>query len=145
MEKKSGIRWGRVLAAALLSEVAVIAILLAVTTVHRLLSPGLTAAESLEFGARAGYYVAPAASGLATFLSVLWLARKLTSGFVPNGTLVGVAAVVLTAGFIFGARPEDRLMYIVSFVLRIVAGYLGGVVAQRMFANPALSAQQTAG
>ena len=66
-----------------------------------------------------------------TFLCALWVARKLTSSFVLNGTLVGVVAVVLTAGFVFAAKPEDRLMYIVSFALRIVGAYLGGLVAQR--------------
>jgi hypothetical protein len=51
--------------------------------------------------------------------------------FVANGTLVGTVAVVLTLGFFFAAKPEDRLMYGVSFLLRIIGGYLGGVVAQR--------------
>jgi hypothetical protein len=44
--------------------------------------------------------------------------------------LVGVAAVVLTLGFLFVAKPGERLMYGVSFVLRILGGYLGGVVSQ---------------
>ncbi len=136
MGQKSRIRWTRVLIAALLSEAAVIVILLAITMSYSLLiSPGKSAAEYQEFGALAGYYVAPAAAALATFLSVLWVARKLTSDFIANGTLVGVAAVILTAGFLAGAKPEHRLMYIVSFALRIVAGYLGGLVAQGIFAH----------
>jgi hypothetical protein len=73
------------------------------------------------------------AAGLATFLSVLWVARKLTSDFVANGTLVGIIEVVLTIGFLFGAKPEYRLKYIVSFVLRIVAGYVGRLAAQAIF------------
>jgi len=44
---------------------------------------------------------------------------------------VGLVGVVLTGGFIFTAKPGDRLMYVVSFVLRIVGGYLGGLVAQK--------------
>jgi hypothetical protein len=97
-----------------------------------LIAPGRTVAEYDAFGELAGYYVAPAAAGLATLFGALWVARKLTSAFVANGTLVGVAAVVLTGGLIFVARPEDRLMYGVSFVLRILGGYIGGVVAQRV-------------
>jgi hypothetical protein len=33
---------------------------------------------------------------------------------------VGVAAGRLSVGFIAAAEPDDRLMYIVSFALRIV-------------------------
>ena len=35
-------------------------------------------------------------------------------------------------GLLFVAKPEERLMYGVSFVLRILGGYLGGVVAQSL-------------
>jgi hypothetical protein len=131
---KSRIRWGRVIAAAVLSELGVITVLMAVTITYTfLISPGHGFADYQRFGERAGYYVAPVAGGITTFLSVLWLARRLTSHFILNGTLVGVAATVLTAGFLFGAKPEDRLMYLVSFAIRIVAGYLGGLAAQALF------------
>ena len=116
MEK---IRWGRIVLAAVAAEVVVILLLVAVSTVFKV--PGELA----------GYYVAPPASGLATFLMVLWVARKLESRFILHGILVGLVGVVLTAGFIFTAKPEDRWMYVASFVLRIVGGYLGGLVAQR--------------
>ncbi|MBZ5631848.1 MAG: TIGR04086 family membrane protein [Acidobacteriia bacterium] len=115
----ANIRWGRVILAAIAAEVGVILLLVAASTVFKVSS------ES------AGYYVAPPASAVATFLMVLWVARKLESRFVLHGLLVGVVGVVLTAGFIFTAKPEDRWMYVVSFVLRIVGGYLGGLVAQK--------------
>jgi hypothetical protein len=133
LKESSRIRWGRVVAAAVLSEALVIAVLVATTTAYRfLIAPGRTAAEYDAFGELAGYYMAPAAAGFATFFGALWVGRKLTSAFRVNGALVGVAAVVLTAGFLFAARPEDRLMYGVSYVLRMLGGYLGGAVAQRM-------------
>jgi len=113
------IRWGRVVLAAVAAEAAV-----------TLLIVGFNAIRP-EFGEWAGYHVAPPASAVATFLMVLWAARKLEAGFVLHGILVGLTGVVLTGGFIFAAKPEDRLMYGVSFVLRIIGGYLGGVVAQR--------------
>jgi len=131
---KSRIRWGRVIAAAVLSEAGVIAVLLALTAAYSLfIAPGRTAAEYQAFGARAGYYAAPAASGLATFLCVLWVARKLTADFVAHGALVGIAAVMLSAGFLFGAKPEDRLVYLASYAIRLAAGYLGGLAAQARF------------
>jgi hypothetical protein len=130
---KSGIRWGRVILAALLSELAVIAVLLTLTGFYALLSHKSTAAELQQFGQRAEYYVAPVASGLAVFLSALWATRRLAANIVLNATLVGVVAVILTVGMVFGARPEDRLMYIVSFAIRIAAGYLAGLTAQARF------------
>ena len=130
---KSQVRWGRVMAAALFSELGVIAVLLAASAVHALLiAPGRSATEYQAFGRLAGYYVAPPASGLATFLFVLWLSRRLSAHFTLNGTLTGMAAAILASGFLFTARPEDRLMYFVSFALRIAGGYLGGVVAQSL-------------
>jgi putative membrane protein (TIGR04086 family) len=119
MTRMANIRWGRILLAAVAAEVVVILLLVAASTVFKV------PAEL------AGYYVAPPASGLATFLTVLWVARKLESRFILHGVLVGLVGVVLTGGFIFTAKPEDRLMYLVSFVLRIVGGYLGGLAARK--------------
>jgi hypothetical protein len=128
----TGIRWKRVIVAAVLSEAGVIAVLLAaIATYGSVVAPGMSAAEYRMLGQRLGYYLAPTAGALTTFLMALWVARKLESRYVANGVWVGVVSVILTSGFIFTARPEDRLMYGVAFVLRIVAGYLGGFVAQR--------------
>jgi hypothetical protein len=103
---------GRVLLAAVLSEVAVVAVLTVTTTAYRFwVARGRTATEYQAVGELAGYYVAPAAAGVATFLGALWVGRRLTSAFLANGTLVGVAAVVLTGGLLLVAKPEDRLMY----------------------------------
>jgi hypothetical protein len=77
--------------------------------------------------------VAPATGAIMTVLSVLWAARRLTSDFILHGILVGVVSVVLTVGFIFGARPDHRMMYIIAFALRIVGGYAGGMLGQWMF------------
>jgi len=115
----ANIRWGRVLLAAVAAEVIVTLLILAASTVFKV--PGELA----------GYYVAAPASAVATFLMVLWVARKLESRFILHGVLVGLAGVVLTGGFIFTAKPGDRLMYAASFVLRIVGGYLSGLVAQK--------------
>lgn len=128
----SRIRWGRVVAAAFLSEVAVILVLLAVMEAHRfLIAPGRTPAEYDAFADLAGYYVAPPATLPAVFFAVLWAARKLTSAFMTHGMLIGIASVILSIPFVFMAEPEERLMYGVSYLLRIVGGYLGGAVAQR--------------
>jgi hypothetical protein len=49
--------------------------------------------------------------------------------------VVGVSAAILTSGFLFAAKPEARLMYVVSLVLRIVGGWLGGWIAHRALAR----------
>ena len=129
----STIRWGRVVIAALLSEVGVMAVIIIMNAAYRfLVAPGRSSAEYQAFGDAANYYVAPIAAGLATFFGALWATRKMTSSFIVNGTLVGLIAVVLTVGLLFAAKPEDRLMYGVSYLLRVLGGYFGGLVARQM-------------
>jgi putative membrane protein (TIGR04086 family) len=115
-----------------MSEVTVMVVLLAVIGAYRyLIAPGSPAGAYQHFDDLAAYYVTTATAGVAVFLGALWVSRRLTSSFVVNGALVGATAVVLTVGFVFMAKPEDRLMYVVSFALRILGGYLGGLTAQR--------------
>ena len=141
----TGIRWKRVILAAFLSEAGVIAVLLAAVAIYSsVIAPGLSDAEYQGLGARVGYYVAPTAGAVTTFLMVLWIGRKLNSRYVAHGVWVGLVSVILTLGFIVTARSEDRLMYGIAFVLRIVAGYLGGVTAQRRFGEPAAHGRRLA-
>lgn len=134
--QRTVIRWKRVVVAAVLSELAVIAAIAIVMAVYALLiAPGRTGAEYGEFGENAGYYLAAPAAALSVFVMALFAVRKLESGFVANGVLVGVIATLLTAGMIAGARPGDRPVYIASFVLRIAAGYAAGLWAQRGHRN----------
>jgi hypothetical protein len=136
LEKNNQVRWKRVVLAAFLSEVFVLAVLSAAMAIHRfVIAPDGTAAQYQEFALRAGYYLAAPAAALGTFMFAFWATRRLESGFITNGVLVGAVATLLTVGFIFGARPEDRLMYVVSYALRIVAGYAGGVAAQKGVSN----------
>jgi hypothetical protein len=131
-ENSHGILWKRVVLAAFLSEAGVVAVLSTIIAIYAMTSvPGQTDAQSQEFAELAGYYVAAPAAALTTFLFALWAVRKLASHFIANGALVGVVATVLTVGFLFGAKPEHRVMYVISFVARIAAGYTAGLVAQR--------------
>jgi len=132
--RKHGLRWGLIVLAAFLAEVAVILIIGAAIMAHRIwIAPGQTEAEYRAFGELAGYYAGPAGGALMTFLFALWVGRKLNSDFILHGVLIGVAGVLLTAGFIAIAKPEHRLMYVISYVLRIAAGYLGGRAARARF------------
>src|SRR5262245_57499 len=121
--QRTSIRWKRVIVAAVLSDVAVVAVISIVMAAYALLIvPGLTSAEYGELGQNVGYYIAAPAAALAVFLMAFWAVRKLESGFVGNGVAVGVIATFLTVWMIVGARPGDRWMYVASFILRIVAG-----------------------
>jgi hypothetical protein len=131
--KRSNIRWGRVVLGAVLSEVAVILLLLGITLAYSVaIAPGLTQAQYGEFSRHAGYYVAPTAGAISTFLTVFLLTRRLNSGFVANGILTGIVGVLLTVGFLVTAKPEDRFMYGIAFLLRIAGGYLGGFTSQKL-------------
>ena len=130
--KRGAVAWKRVIVGGFLSEVAVIiAISLVIVAYRFIIAPGRTSEEYSEFGQNAGYYMSGPAATVAVFLMALWAVGSLESGFILNGLLVGIIATVLTLGFLAGARPGDRWMYVASFVLRIAAGYAAGVMAQR--------------
>src|SRR5262245_55698138 len=131
--KQSAIHWKRIVLAAFLSEVAVIAVLSVIIITHRfVIAPALTPAQYDEFAQNAGYYVAAPTAAIATFVFAFLAARRLEADLITNGVLVGVIATLLTLGFVFGARPQDRLMYIISYLGRIIAGYAGGFAAQKI-------------
>jgi hypothetical protein len=125
------IHWGRVVIGGVLSELGVIAVLLISIALYvKPIAPGISAGERKALGERVGYYVAPAAGFVTTALAAFWASRVLDSGFIANGLMVGVISVVITVPFSLAAKPEHRFMYGVAFVLRLAAGYIGGVIAQ---------------
>ena len=127
---RSGIRWLRVVLAGFLAELTTIIVITLVIVAHNLAVGGAESdAEKQQLAARAGFYVAPVASIVLTFLFALWVARKAAARAVLHGTLVGVVAVVLSAAFIFAAEPAARWMYAASYVLKLLSGYAGGAFA----------------
>lgn len=127
----STIRWWRIIVAAVLSEVGVVAVLLAAIAVYKIMiSPGLSDDEYRGLGERVGYYVAPTAGFVTTLAMAFWAVRGVQSSGIASGVLVGVISVAITAPFFLTAKPEHRLMYGVAFALRIAAGCLGAVLAR---------------
>ena len=84
--------------------------------------------------------MAPGAGFVTTVLAVLWAARPLVARFIAHGMLIGLGSVLLTVGFIFSAQPDHRLMYVIAFALRLLAGPAGGAVAQWRLAAKAARA-----
>jgi hypothetical protein len=129
----STIRWGRVIVAGVGSEVGVIATLLVGIAIYRWLNaPAPAPVDNQRIGERLGYYIAPAAGFLTTFLTALWATQGLASGVILTGLFVGVISVAIALPFLFSARPEHRLMYGVAFALRLIAGCLAGVVVRAL-------------
>ncbi len=134
--KQSSIHWVKILVAGLLAEiVTIIIIVLAVTIYNFTIGSGQTEVQKQAFAAQAGFYVAPVASIVLTFLFAFWVGRKVKSKIVLHGTLVGVVATLLSVGFIFAAQPEVRIMYAASYILKLLSGYAGGVFAQKRLSS----------
>jgi hypothetical protein len=116
------IQWGRVLLAAFLMELALIAIAVPVT---------LLGASWLLV------YIVPPLSFLITFAITVWLGRKIKSRLVLQGVLIGIAGsimyVVLTR-----AQPEPW-PYLLAHVLKVAGGAAGGMVLARRSASTELA------
>ena len=127
----TGIVWTRVILAAIASEVGVIVVLLvAIAAYKRVLEPSGRTVDNRALGERLGYYIAPGAGAMTTFAMATWAARGADSRYLAHGLWVGALSVLLALGFAITGRREHRFMYGVAFTLRIVAGALGGLVAQ---------------
>jgi hypothetical protein len=81
------IHWIRVLVAAALLEVALVAITLAI---------------SLFMEVRAFLPFVPVVVFVVGFPFGMWIARKLAAGFVLHGTLVGIVATLIYLGLVLG-------------------------------------------
>ena len=110
------IHWGRFVIAGLAAEILLILIFLSFV---RLYGRG-TASEAIVIGG----------SFLFMLLGALWVARKIESGFVLHGFLVGIVAVIL---YVIVSLPTVlRGEYPGSYWLAVVYGHtpklLGGIV-----------------
>jgi hypothetical protein len=112
MNTSGKFHWLRVFIGGFLAEVSVIVLVIPI---------------SLLFGQHVLLYVAPAASLLSCFLFAWWVGRRIDSGFVWHGILVGVVATLLYVGLTVG-RPEPW-PYLVAHGLKILGGAAGGGVA----------------
>lgn len=114
MNASKRIHWARVLLGGFLAEASVFALVLPVYLIA---------------GQHALLYAAPAASLAMCFLLALWVGRRLESGFVLHGILIGVVATLLYVG-IDRAGPEP-FAYLVAHGLKILGGAGGGLLAGR--------------
>jgi hypothetical protein len=128
------INWKRVLIVGFISEI----VLFALFRLVNLLPPGLT----LEILVYMDWF------GL-MFIGGLWIARRLESGFVLHGVLVGIVAnilfvVILLPAIIRGQLPDGYWIgALPSFVVKIagsMAGaYVGGIRRKKLLSAQAKS------
>jgi len=81
------------------------------------------------FGQRAFLTSILVASAVMPFIFAVWVCRRVDSGFVLHGALVGIIAVLFYLGLAWG-QPQPRL-YKIAHGLKVVGGMAGGVAAAR--------------
>ena len=108
------IQWGRVLLAAFLMEVVLVAV-----------------AVPLFLGGagRLLVYVVPPLALVATFAVTVWLGRKIKTHFALHGVLIGVVGTLMYIA-ITRAQPEPW-QYWLAHALKVVGGAAGGMVLTR--------------
>jgi hypothetical protein len=108
------IQWGRVVLAAFLMEVILIAV----------------AVPLFMSGAgRVLVYVIPPAALIATFFITVWIGRGIHSKFVLHGALIGIVGTLMYVA-LTRAKPEPW-PYWAAHTLKIVGGAAGGMVLAR--------------
>jgi hypothetical protein len=112
------IHFGRILAAGILAELVVFAIVFPVQHF---------------FGQQAFLVSILMASFALPFAFALWVARHVTSQFALHGALVGLVAALFYMILAHG-QPEP-LLYKIAHGLKLVGGWMGGIVAERRMAS----------
>jgi hypothetical protein len=123
------IRWGLVVAAALLAEISVIAIFFLL-----LLGATLAGVPAIASPLSPLDYADALISSFAmVFVFTLWLGKRIESAFVLHGVLVGAVATLLFVALSFGMSGtfEEPALYWVAHGLKILGGAAGGFVAAR--------------
>ena len=119
MNPSTRIHWVRALIGGFLAEAAVFVIVIPVL---------------MTAGQHPLLYIAPIASLVMCFLFAIWVGRRLESGFVLHGVLVGVVATLIYLA-LTRAQPEPPA-YLLAHALKLLGGAAGGLVASRRRAAP---------
>jgi hypothetical protein len=114
-----GLRWGRILGAGVVAELAVFAI---VFPVQHFLGQQAFLASIL---------IASFAMPLA---GALWVCRRAASQFALHGALVGLVAALFYLIIAWG--QTEPLLYKIAHGLKLVGGWLGGLMAARRAQKP---------
>ena len=119
-------RWGRIILAVVLAEVAAVLVLVLIVAV---LGPSESAAAA-AYAQRLGRWVGPIGGGAATFLAALWAARgNSATAATQVGLWVGVLAAALDVAILVLSGAGFEWLLVLSNGIRIGAGFIGGRLA----------------
>jgi hypothetical protein len=123
------VHWGRIVIAGFLSEVAVFAIFLFLLTAATLAGVPDVARPMGTLD----YIDAVLSSFTMVFLFTLWSGKRIESGFMLHGALVGVVGIVLfTIMWVATTRSlAQPPLYLVAHLLKVLGGLTGGLVVER--------------
>jgi hypothetical protein len=121
------IRVGRIVIAAVATEVVAI---LALVAVVALLGPNeMTTAQ--QFAERIGFWFGPASGFVLCIAAAFWVTRGLTSGHIYQGVLLGVAAAAIDIILLVLSAAPFQPVFVISNIGRVVAGAIGGWLASK--------------
>ena len=124
--------WKRALLGGLLAEILVMVLIAPVALVVGLEK----LADPANIPASIGYSVV-VASFIAPILLTQWVAKRVTSGFVLYGFLVGFTAFVIYMIPMALSGEQQPLIYWIAHAAKILGGLTGGLVAARRYAGRA--------
>jgi len=129
MNATQRVHWGRIVVAGFLSEVAVIVVFFLVLIAARLAGVPEVAKPMSPLD----YVDALVSSFGMVFLFALWVGRRIESGFILHGALVGVVGILLfTIMWVSTTRSlAQPPLYVVAHGLKILGGMTAGLVVQR--------------
>ena len=125
----SRVHWGLIVLAGFLSEMAVFVIFFTLLIAARLAGVPRLASPMSPLD----YVDALVSSFVMVFLFTLWVGRRIESGFVLHGGLIGVVGTLLFSIMWIATTPSPAQppLYVVAHVLKVLGGITGGLVVQR--------------
>ena len=84
-----------------------------------------------EFAERLGFYVGPITGFLLCLVGGYWVARRAKASYLAHGIATGVAAAVLDVIIAALSGASFHWIFIVSNAGRMIAGLLGGFLAEK--------------
>lgn len=121
------IRWIRLVAGAILAEVAAILILILIVAIF---GPR-DHAQAQAYAEKLGQWVRPLAGVVLSFLGALWVSRGLTSGHLLHGFLFGLIYALVDVALLVTMQAPFMWLFVASDGGRLLAGIAGGWVAKQ--------------
>ena len=123
------VHWGRIVVAGFLTEVAIFSIFLLLLLIATLAGVPEIASPMSTLD----YVDAIVSSFAMALLFTLWVGRRIESGFVLHGALVGVVGVLLFSTMWISATGSlaQPPLYVAAHLMKVLGGITGGAVIKR--------------